>query len=678
MNARAQGRYWRHQLLVLTLLILGFALRFPGIGQIPPGLYHDEAQHGLDALDVLDGHLSLYFEANNGREPLFVYLVTTAVAVLGRNPIAIRLPSAFVGFVTLAAIYDLARTLWRREAGLWALAVLSVTFWHVHLSRVGFRSVLLPLFTTCYLSQAAKAIQRHGSRSKGHWIAAGALYGASWYTYIAARFTPIAIAVILTYGFIFHRDEVSRRWRGGLTFTLAALVVLLPLGAYTLWRPDVVLARSGQVSIFNEEINGGNFWATLARQTVATARMFVGQGDRIWRHNLARRPVWDPALGLVFLMGVGIALARFAQDQGGALALLWTATMALPTLLAEDAPHFLRGVGLLPTASLLPTIGLEWLSERLRAVGQRRTRALAGTFRALPRLIPAAIIAFGLASTSYDYFFRYAQAPLTYHWLEGGPVDLAETINTLRGQGWNGERMQRDAHRSYDVYLDAGLWESWSAIPYLVPASAVNLLPVRDVVPLDQGAAFIVWPYDANRRWEEDVFPFLPRPAYVRVERGPAGQGDLDPQPYTLAMITRAEPIPEVPAPVARFENGILLRAALVQIVSEDAIRVNLWWEPTGPIAEPYTVFAHYNRDGARIAQHDGQPGLGHLPTTAWVAGDLILDIHPISGVVPNPEADTLRVGLYDAETGKGVVVYSPDGEPYADAVEVPVIIAAP
>ncbi|MGC9347418.1 MAG: ArnT family glycosyltransferase, partial [Anaerolineae bacterium] len=333
MNAEPQGRYWRHRLLVLALLILGFTLRFPGIGQIPPGLYHDEAQHGLDALSVLDGHLPLYFEANNGREPLFIYLVTASVAVLGRNPLAIRLPSAFVGLVTLAAIYDLARTLWRREAGLWALAVLSVTFWHVHLSRVGFRAVLLPLFTACYLSQAAKAIQRPG-RTTGHWIAAGALYGASWYTYMAARFTPIAIAVIAGYGLIFHGEEMSRRWRGGLSFALAALVVLLPLGVYTLQRPDVVLARSGQVSIFNEEINGGKFWATLTHHSVATARMFVGRGDRIWRHNLAWRPVWDPALGLVFIIGVGVGLARFARDPAGALALLWTAAMALPTLLA--------------------------------------------------------------------------------------------------------------------------------------------------------------------------------------------------------------------------------------------------------------------------------------------------------------------------------------------------------
>jgi 4-amino-4-deoxy-L-arabinose transferase-like glycosyltransferase len=652
------------------------ALRLPGIGRVPPGLYHDEARHGLDALHVLDGDVPLYFEANNGREPLFIYLVTASVAVLGRSPIAIRLPSAFIGLLTLAATYDLARALWRREAGRWAVAVLSVTFWHVHLSRVGFRAVLLPLFTAGYISQVAKALQRPKKESTPHWIAAGLLYGASWYTYIAARFTPVAVAILAGYGLLYYRAELTKRWRGMMLFALAALTVLLPLGIYTLVRPDVVLARSGQVSIFNEEINGGRLWATLIDQIIVTGRMFVGRGDRIWRHNLAWRPVWDPALGLTFLLGVGVALARFKQDPGGALALLWTATMAIPTLLAEDAPHFLRGVGMLPTAALFPTIGLGWLSDRLRAPAQR---GFAKPYHpTLMRLIPAMIVLFSLASTVYDYFILYADAPLTYHWLEGGPVELAETMNALLGEGWDGASMQHGGGQGYDIYIDPGLWESWSAIPYLVPASDVNFLPVSDVLPLGQGLAFIVWPYDANRRWGEDVFPFVPRPAYIRVERGPSGQGDLDPAPYTLAMITRAEPIPDLPEPVARFEKGIVLRAALVQRISENSIRANLWWEPAEPLDQTYTVFVHYHRDDVRIGQHDGQPGLGHLPTSTWIPGDLILDIHPLSGITPIPGSDTLRLGLYNTETGAGLALLSAAGEPVSDALDVPVIVAEP
>ena len=67
------------------------AVRAAAFGRIPPGLYHDEAYNGLDALRVLDGDLSLFFSANNGREPAFIYLIGISVGMLGRSPFAVRL-----------------------------------------------------------------------------------------------------------------------------------------------------------------------------------------------------------------------------------------------------------------------------------------------------------------------------------------------------------------------------------------------------------------------------------------------------------------------------------------------------------------------------------------------------------------------------------------------------------
>ncbi len=699
-----------HRLLLLVLLLLGAGLRLWDAGRTPPGLYHDEAQNGLDALHVLEtGETPLYFPANNGREPLFIYLVTASVALLGRSPLAVRLPAFFVGFLTLAATYDLARVLWGRRAGTYALAVLSVTFWHVHLSRIGFRAVLLPLLTALFLGQLARGLRQEargkkqearGDRSADHrisasahqriqqlstqssalstrhsaWLAAGALYGLSWYTYMAARFTPVALAVMLLYGLLFHRDVVRRAWRGGLLFCVAALLVLAPLGVYTLRHPDVVLARTGQVTILSPEINGGDFWGTLLKHTARTAGMFFVRGDRIWRHNLAWRPVWDPALGLAFLVGAGVALARFRRDPGAALALLWTATMALPTLLAEDAPHFLRGVGVLPTAALLPVLGLAWIGglvdQRISGSADRRISGSADqrtnpqhsalstqhselsrfTFYVF-RFIPVTLLILGGVSTTYDYFVRFARAPLAYHWFEGGPVTMAGEINALLGQGWDGEKMLHGPATGRRVYIEQQLWDSWTAVPFLTPQASVRFLSVAAAPDPSPGLTFMMWPY---RNWELDVFSHIPHPAYLRVEEGPQAQGDKDEQPFTVAMAIHADPRPPVPEPAARFEGGVLLRAALVRPDASDAT-VRLWWETDAPLPADYTVFVHYLRDGAVIAQHDYQPGHGHLRTTGWAVGDLILDEHPLPGIVPDPARDTLRVGLYRADTMTGL-----------------------
>lgn len=667
---------WHHRLIVLALLLLGFGLRMSGIGRIPPGLYRDEAQHGLDALNVLNGDVKLYFEANNGREPLYIYLVTASVALLGRSPFAVRLPAVYVGFLTLAASYELAHALWNSRLGRWTLATLAVTFWHVHLSHVGFRAILLPLCTALAMAQVSHGIRRGHRR---HWVAAGLWYGLGWYTYTAARFTPVAIAAVSLYGICCHRHEVTRLWHGALQGSMVAGLVLLPLGIFAALNPEVVLARVGQVSVFDPAISSGHPWGALLRQSIATAMMFTIQGDRIWRHNLAWRPVWGPAIALAFTVGIGVALARIRRNTGLAVALIWTAVMALPTTLAEDAPHFLRAVGVLPTAALIPAQGLEWLYTRLSSWSKMTAdrSGPANVFSLLAPFIAPLLIVLELGSTTTDYFVRYAQADPVYYWFEGGPTELAGTLNAFQGNGWDGQRMQHGASTPATVFIDQQLWNTWTSLPFLTTGQSIHFLPVDRTGKVDERLMFVTWPY---RDWRKDVLPHLPHPAYLTVRQGPSAQGDLDPEPFTFAVITSVEPRPPVPPPLAVFENRVILRAALLHRPSyrNAPPAIWLWWDVGQAFDTDYTVFVHYLRDRERLAQHDGPPGYGHLPTTFWEPGDLILDIHPIPGIIPQMKHDSLRIGLYDIQSGKNLFVVDDTGTPVSDTVHIPVILAEP
>ena len=248
---------------------------------------------------------------------------------------------------------------------------------------------------------------------------------------------------------------------------------------------------------------------------------------------------------------------------------------------------------------------------------------------------------------------------------------MAGEINAFLGAGWDGVQMLHAPRADRQVYIDRQLWESWEAVPFLTPPDAVNFLPVVASPELGDGLLFVVWPY---RDWEPDVLPALPHPAYLSVTEGPLAQGDLDPAPFTVASFIRAEPRPEVPSPVARFDKGILLRAALVQPDGAGA-RVRLWWDAESTVSAPYTVFVHYLRDGAMIAQHDAPPGNHHLPTTLWQPGDLILDEHPLPGIVPDLARDSLRIGFYHSATGDGLPRLDDAGNPAGDWVEVGVIL---
>jgi len=634
----------------VAVLLLATALRLFACGHVPPGLYHDEAYNGLDALDVLEGRLSFYFAANNGREPLFIYLIALTVGLLGRSPLALRLASFPIGLLTVAATAAMGRALFSRRVGLLAAAVLAVTLWHVHLSRVGFRAVLLPLFTALFVWLAARGA-RTGRR--GYWIAAGALYGLSFYSYSASRFTPVAL--LAWGGVVLWADRralaayrtsliTDGGWRIAVAFLLPAALVVAPLALYALAYPDVVLGRPGQVSITNPTINGGDFWGTLLHHTIRTLGMFFVKGDRIWRHNVPWRPVFDPLLGAAFLLGVGAALRRARREPAAAFVLVWTAVMLLPTLLAEDAPHFLRAVGVLPTAALLPALGLDALWEIGGLQAARAAR--------LHWLVTGCVLLFGLGSTSWAYFGPYARDPMTAYWFEDGAATLAGRVNASLA----GERR---------VFLDPWLWAQWPQLRFMVDREAVTV--GLEAAPADGATAVFVWPYG---EWQR-AWALLPAPAEIAVEEGPLSQGDRDPQPYLTYVAFIAAPPEDAPA-LARFSGGVELLGVSVTAEGE-RLRVRLRWRASSPLAADYTVFLHYLRDGERIAQADSRPASGRYPTIAWRAGDIVIDDHWLEGIgAPLAGRDALRLGLWQPESGAVLYLLDPAGNPAGDWLTVP------
>ena len=80
-----------------------------------------------------------------------------------------------------------------------------------------------------------------------------------------------------------------------------------------------------------------------------------------------------------------------------------------------------------------------------------------------------------------------------------------------------------------------------------------------------------------------------------------------------------------------------------------------LHWKAIDSIDQDYTVFNHLlDAKGNIIAQQDSMPQQNQYPTSLWEPGEIVLDPHVIS--LPTelePGAYTLRVGLYELETGQ-------------------------
>ena len=641
---------------VLALMLIAAVLRFYELGAWPPGLYHDEAYNGLDALRVLAGDRPLYFAANHGREPLFIYLVSLSVGWLGRSVYAARLPATLIGIALIPAAYFMARELFGRRVGLITAALTTITLWPLHLSLIGLRAGSLPLFIALSIGFGVHAYR---SGRAGHWILAGIIYGLSFYTYLASRFTPLALGLIFLVVLIVRRNKPV--WRGVAIFAITTLLVLTPLSITALTQWDIVMGRPGDVSIFNPAINHGDPVGALLRSTAGGLGMFFWRGDGIPRHNAPYRPVFDPLLVIFFAWGlirlVMAALApppppyrplpdflrpgpdmRFSprlpplSKLASLFVLIWIPVMLLPTILAEDSPHFLRAVGVLPVALIVPAIGLETLAQWLRVRG----------WRSLSYSVIAAVLIISAAWTVRDYS-RYAVDPETAYAFEDAGVQLA---NAARSE-WRAGRQ---------VFVADRFVRDWTSVPFLAGGAYT---PIADgavpAIKYDQPTTLFLWPYED---WSQ-VLTKAATPLRVKISAGPLARGDLDAQPHVGYLMVQTEPISETqPPPEAQFENGLRLLGHSIEALDDEHWRLRTLWETDRPIEGDHAFFVHLLKVNQVLETQDGDSGNGFYPLRLWQPGQVIVDERLLT--VP-PQTDPaqllIELGVYDRTTNQRVKV---------------------
>lgn len=93
-----------------------------------------------------------------------------------------------------------------------------------------------------------------------------------------------------------------------------------------------------------------------------------------------------------------------------------------------------------------------------------------------------------------------------------------------------------------------------------------------------------------------------------------------------------------------------------VEVVAAQPLQLTLTWRALeGAVSTDYVVFTHLQTDdGTIVAQHDGPPAGGARPTTGWSAGEIIVDLHPMSFYDSNYTGSaSITVGLYDHATGR-------------------------
>ncbi|MBP7687954.1 MAG: glycosyltransferase family 39 protein [Thermoflexales bacterium] len=609
--------------VLIGFILIGAFLRWIDLNAMSDTLYSDEAFNGNDAVSVLQQpRLTPFFDGNHGRESGWLYVLAAYIGVFDAQPVAMRLAATMAGILTLAACYALARELLNERAATWSVGALAVLFWHVHLSRIALRAILMPLLGALAFAFLLRAY-RQGRRLD--WICGGVWLGLLAYTYLAAR-AWLGYAALLLVGLILFD---ARRRKNSLLALSIALVISLPLMVYLVLNPAAAMDRVNEVGQFGltEMVNNIGVWLQAA--------FYRGSPNELL--NLGNRPIFDLFLGGLFVIGL-LVLPWMIRQRWQIAWLLGLALAAVsPSLVTDDAPHPLRAIGLVLPLALIAGAGAGWLEQG----AQRLKLGRWGSAIPIGLLAAASLLTYRdahinwFAQTEVAQYMPYENQLLHFLKAETTPETPIywpfTTYLPVIDPGIDFRRAYLSP-RPLSVFNPAECW-------------VASAIPAMYVTTSDGAAGY----QSALARWADATVAITDVRKTVLLD--------------TTFTVLRATPQADWLTPeTAAFTAGDQLRfwlSAALPVVAQPGETLNFEWriQPLRDLTRPYSVFMHLYRQpldfqAGPISQGDAPLCISY-PTNLWQSHEFVLQVAQLAIPPTAPlGAYAVVVGVYDTETG--------------------------
>ncbi len=672
----------RHFALLAILILAGF-LRLWRLDSLPPGLHHDEAYNGLDALSVLGGetfpifyegwevyaqeahdnkpvyqsNFPVFFEGNYGREPLTIYLMAIVIGLIGPSPFVIRLIPAIAGLIAVLATYLAAQMLTDHTGKVsrtlpgstgeiigtitpfLAAFIMAISYPALTYSRYADRVMLfvpIEAFVVYFFWRGIKSSEKRsstetqegnipplplGAFAPGWFVASGIFMGLAFYTFAAARFLPLLFIAFMALWFWRDHKVLRLQWANLSLMAAVSILVSLPLIVFLLRYPYFLIYRSRFVANRGAGTYPGQPWLTWTYNVGRVARGLFWQGDINLIHNYPGRPYLDPIQAILALAGlVSMIVRRF--NRGNVFLLLWLLVMLLPGILSGDAPHFGRLIGIGPPLVIIISLGAVWLGQLLvRWFGNSNpSTALYVVIAIMLLFITSGVLA------TVDYFGRYAGHP--------------ELSSVFDSSDWQMGKYVDSLSKDSIVYLTP-TQERMATIYFALQGQRDRLQsffsPGDSLLPAGKPgipAVFLIRP-QADSIWQRlvELFP----------------QGQVDNSVPDLLVL-------QIPGDVSRFTSGEPVESTWGGAITlrdwkaeqkDGRIEVMLTWQAIVEMARNYTVYVHIlDEEGNLVAQLDRPPD--GYPTSDWLPGEIVTDIYSID--LPEdlqPKSYFIQTGFY-------------------------------
>lgn len=389
---------WQLVGLILGLTTTAFLLRAFQADRIPIILSGDEASVGITAGNFTNGSWNNIFITSWYAFPSFFFAIPSIfIGLLGHTTLALRLPSALAGALTVTATFFVARAMFGKRAAWFTAVFLAVFHFHIHFSRIGLNNIWDGLW---YIVTIGALWYGWEKDRRNAYVLAGLSLGISQYFYSSGHTIPILILAWVILAAIFDRPRLKRAWVNLLILLIVAGIVSLPLIWHYVKYPNTFIEPMNRVVLTSawlrqEAINTSTpAWKIVLKQVGLAIGSFTYEPLRAW--YTPEVPLLRPFSAGLFL--IGIILLFFRKQKWHIIPLvLWLFAFMAIGGLSESTPAAQRYVAAAPVCALLVGYGLSESTELLQKVFEKGKRWIS---------IISIILVIILAVDELNFYFR--------------------------------------------------------------------------------------------------------------------------------------------------------------------------------------------------------------------------------------------------------------------------------
>jgi 4-amino-4-deoxy-L-arabinose transferase-like glycosyltransferase len=281
--------------IFIGIFLLAFALRVYRLDDWTAGMHGDEGETGMDAISILEGRRVSPFLTGWFSHPNFSFWsVAISMGVFGASLFGLRIFSSILSTLMLIPFYLLVRMWFGTRAAIIATTLLAVMDVSIYFGKLGLNNITTPFFLVVGFYFLFRGLR---TRRTLDFVLSGYGFMLTLYFYFGGRLTPIMVAAVLGYLFLFMpivripgaylqmrrsvpglsrlvalRDAAWQQARGVLhyagqlvIFVIACVCMAAPWGVYYLDHRPEMEGRSRDKLILTESNH-----ARMAQQHAAT------------------------------------------------------------------------------------------------------------------------------------------------------------------------------------------------------------------------------------------------------------------------------------------------------------------------------------------------------------------------------------------------------------------------